>query len=373
MVQIHILVIIFITLFLIQAYIRFYYFLPFVFEGNAKKKSLKNSKAVSVIICAHNEMNNLKNHLPKFLNQKHQNYEVIIVNDRSDDGSKEWLKNQEQIYPHLKTVHISITPNKLNPKKHAITQGIETARNDIILLSDADCEPASRHWVDRMSQSFNDSIDIVLGASLYKKRTGLLNQFIRYETLQTALLYLSSAFKSVPYMGVGRNLAYKKSFFNENGGFKKIKYIMGGDDDLWVNKYSTKENTTICTHPESLTFSNPKESWGGFFHQKKRHLSVGKYYKIKDKIRLGLFHLTQSMLWVLFILGCMLGNPTDCLILSFLFLMHQIGQYVVYYKLSIKFGIKFLHYELPILEIVFIAYYWTWGIYATLTKHLKWK
>jgi cellulose synthase/poly-beta-1,6-N-acetylglucosamine synthase-like glycosyltransferase len=371
--QIHILIIIYIALFLIQAYFQFHYFLAFVFHKNKSHNPINSDKTVSVVICAHNELQNLKNHLPKILNQAHHNYEVIIINDRSDDGSKEWLKNQEYIYPHLKTFHITQTPNNYNPKKYALTKGIEMAKNDIILLSDADCEPASPYWVDRMSHSFNDSTNIVLGVSLYKKRPGLLNQFIRFETLQTALLYLSFAFKGVPYMGVGRNLAYKKSFFNETGGFENFKSIMGGDDDLWVNRHSTKDNTAICTHPESLTFSNPKESWTSFFQQKKRHLSVGKYYKTKDKIRLGLYHFTLSMLWILFILTCVLGNPSDCLILSFLFLMHLIGQYVVFYKLSIKFGIKFMHYNLPLLEILFIGYYWIWGIYATLTKHLKWK
>lgn len=174
-------------------------------------------------------------------------------------------------------------------------------------------------------------------------------------------------------MGVGRNLAYRKSFFVANGGFKDLSSIMGGDDDLWVNRHAKKENTAICTHHESLTFSIPKRKWSSFFIQKKRHLSVGKYYKFKDKIKLGLFHSSQSLLWILFILGLMLGSPTDCLILSFFILMHIVGQYVVFYKLSINFGIKFTHYKLPVLEILFIFYYWIWGFYASLTKHLKWK
>ena len=174
-------------------------------------------------------------------------------------------------------------------------------------------------------------------------------------------------------MGVGRNLAYKKSYFLAKGGFNNISSIMGGDDDLWVNEHSTAENTGICTHPESLTFSNPKTNWQAFFQQKKRHLSVGKFYKVKDQLKLGLFHITQTLIWVLFIMVWVLGNPTDCLILSFLSLIYAVGQYVVFYKLSIKFGIEYDHYELPILEILFIGYFWIWGIYASLTKHLKWK
>ncbi|HET8859161.1 glycosyltransferase [Marivirga sp.] len=371
--QIHILTIIFIAVFFIQFFFQLRYFFPFVSNKPSLQRQKLPTEAVSVIICAHNEIENLKQNLIQFLNQDFLEFEVIVVNDRSDDESNTWLSTQETQYPHLKAVHITTTADGFNPKKYALTKGIEAAQNDIILLSDADCQPASSDWIDRMSRSFKYNTSIVLGVSLYKKRKGFLNQFIRFETLQTALLYSSFAFKKEAYMGVGRNLAYRKSFFIAKGGFNDLSAIMGGDDDLWVNRYANKENTEICTLPEALTFSNPKESWASFFQQKKRHLSVGKYYKFKDKFKLGLFHFTQSLLWIIFILGLTLGNPIDCLILSFLTLMYLVRQYVVFYHLSIKFGIKFMHYNLPVLEILFILYYWIWGIYASLTKHLKWK
>ena len=371
--QIHLYSLIFFIVFLIQAYFHFRYFFPFVLGKPQAQEQIPKTEAVSVVICAHNEHRNLKQNLPQFLNQDFEDFEVILVNDRSNDGSKDWLTKQEETYAHLKVISIEKTHINFNPKKYALTKGIESASYDIILLSDADCQPASVHWIDRMSQSFRKSTTIVLGASLYKKKKGLLNQFIRFETLQTALLYLSFAFKKEPYMGVGRNLAYRKSYFQKNNGFQNLSSILGGDDDLWVNRHAKQGNTEICTHPESLTYSNPKESWSSFFKQKKRHISVGKYYKVKDKLKLGLLHFTQTLLWSLFILGILLGSPTDCLILSFLMLIYVVGQYVVFYKLSINFGIKFWHYNLPVLEILFILYYWIWGIYASLTKHLKWK
>jgi glycosyltransferase involved in cell wall biosynthesis len=347
--------------------------LPFLKQKPTDRKNQIGKEGVSVVVCAHNELTNLQKNLPHFLNQEFEDYEIIVVNDRSNDGSSEWLLEQEKLNPSLKTLHILKTPFGFNSKKYALTKGIKSAKNDIILLSDADCYPASAQWIDRMSQCFTKSTSIVLGASLYEKRKGFLNQFIRFETLQTALLYLSFAFKKEAYMGVGRNLAYRKSLFLTQNGFESKRSVMGGDDDLWVNEHANKENTQICTQPESITFSNPKENWKSFFMQKKRHLSVGKYYKTKDKVKLALFHFSQTLLWILFILGIMLGNPTDCLILSFLILMHLVGQYVVFYHLSINFGIKFMHYNLPGLEILFVFYYWIWGIYASLTKHLKWK
>jgi cellulose synthase/poly-beta-1,6-N-acetylglucosamine synthase-like glycosyltransferase len=371
--QFHFISLIFFAALLIQSYFYFRYFIPLVFQKNKTSTANCKAEAVSVIICAHNELENLKQNLSLFLIQEFEDYEVILVNDRSEDGSQEWLNKQRENYPNLKVITIEETPENFNPKKYALTKGIYTAKNEIILLSDADCQPGSLHWVDKMARSFSKSISIVLGASLYQKRKGFLNQFIRFETLQTALLYLSFAYKKEAYMGVGRNLAYRKSFFIDHDGFKDLSPLMGGDDDLWVNRHATKENTRICMHPESLTFSNPKEKWSSFFRQKKRHLSVGKYYKQSDKMKLGLFHASQTLLWIFFILGIVLGSPTDCLILSSLILIHLLGQYVAFYKLSINFGIRFEQHKLLVLEALFIFYYWIWGTYASLTKHLKWK
>jgi glycosyltransferase involved in cell wall biosynthesis len=371
--EIHLLTLVFIFVFSIQAYFYFYYFLSFVNHNVADKQKAKAREAVSIIICAHNELTNLKDHLPLFLNQEFEDFELIVVNDRSTDGSEAWLMAQEEKHTRLKVVNIAKTANGFNPKKYALTCGIEAAKNELILLSDADCYPISSQWVDRMSQSFTTSTSIVLGASLYEEKNSLLNQFIRFETLQTALLYLSFAFNHKAYMGVGRNLAYRKSFFLANGGFEGFKSITGGDDDLWVNRYTNQYNTKVCSHAESIIFSKPKENWQSFFKQKTRHLSVGRYYKWKDQVTLGLFHLTQTLTWILFIFGLLLGSPTDCLLLHLLFLMYLAGQFVVYYKISIKFGIKFAYYKLPILEILFIFYYWIWGMYASLTKHVKWK
>lgn len=373
MAQIHLITLSYIIITLIQLYFLFRYLIPFVFSKKQVGTSQQNKESVSIVICAHNELLNLQKNLASFLNQQFDNFEVVLVNDRSDDGSKEWLNAQEKLAPHLTVVHIEETPDNYNPKKYALTKGIEAAQNEILLLSDADCQPASVYWVDRMSQSFTKSTSIVLGVSLYEKRKGFLNQFINFETLQTALLYLSFAYKNEPYMGVGRNLAYRKSFFLAQGGFEDISSIMGGDDDLWVNSHATKDNVAICTQPESLTFSTPKETWRSFFRQKKRHLSVGKHYKTKDLWSLGIFHFTQSMVWIIFLLSWVLGSPANYLVLISLFLLRLLGQYVVFYKLSIKFGIKFTHYSLPCLEILFIGYYWIWGIYASLTKQLKWK
>lgn len=363
----------FIFSFLIQLYFQSKYFIPFIFHKSDHDFNKSSKKPVSVIICAHNELKNLKTNLISFLNQHYEDYEVILVNDRSKDGTKEWLNKVQLQNRKLKVIDIAKVPNHYNPKKYAITIGVKEANNEILLLSDADCKPSSSNWIDRMSSLFTNKIDIVLGVSLYHKGSGFLSQFINFETLQTALLYLSFAHKNSPYMGVGRNIGYRKSFFLKTNGFDGFQEIMGGDDDLWVNKNANKDNTEICISPDAITFSTPKSNWKEYLNQKKRHLSVGKYYKNKDKFKLGLFHFSQTLIWILLIFSLILGSRTEFLILSLTFLLRLIGQYVVFYKLSINFGILFRHYFLPITEFFFVGFYWIWGVYASLTKHHKWK
>lgn len=362
---------IFILAFIIQTIYYFRYFIPLIFAKDLYDKSV--NEGVSVIICAHNEIAQLKKNLSSLLQQRHPNFELIVVVDRSTDGSLEWLKNLNKQYSALKIVSISEVPKNLNPKKFALRMGLENAVYDIILLTDADCYAVSDQWIDRMAHSFTTDTEIVLGISLYEKNKSLLNRFIQFETWQTAILYLSFALKAEPYMGVGRNLAYRKSLFKNKNIFQDISHLMGGDDDLIVNKHANAKNTKIQIDKKSLTISTPKSTIKEYLIQKKRHLSIGKYYKFKDKFKIGMFHLSQSVVYITFIFICILGTNQDYLLLGLLTFLRLIGQYVLMRKVSIKFGVEVDIFLIPIVELVFIFYYWIWGIYATLTNQLKWK
>jgi hypothetical protein len=335
--------------------------------------SKEANNPVSVIICAHNEYQNLKNQLKSILEQDYADFEVIVVNDRSSDSTDELLLTYQENYPHLKLITIKGVAEGTNPKKNALTIGIQAAKNEIILLTDADCSVTSKHWIAKMAQCYKNNTEIVLGVSMYKKTSNFLNQFIQFETIQTAALYLSAALKRKPYMGLGRNLSYKKSFFLKNNGFNQYLSVTGGDDDLFVNKHATKLNTEICIAPEAITYSEPKVKLSDYLIQKTRHLSVGKYYSKKDQIILGLYHFSQTMLWIFFIFGLYLFNLPVLLTSLLLMIVFWIGQYVVFSKLSINFGAKIKLRWLPILEIFFIFYYWCLGAYALLSKKVKWK
>ena len=246
---------------------------------------------VSVIICAFNEATNLATHLPYFLNQDYPCFEVIVVNDNSSDKTLEILLDFQKKSPRLRLINVIIdTPIG---KKAALAKGIAAAQFDIVLLSDADCYPKSSKWVEHTQAFIRDRIEIGLGYSPYLQQKGILNAFIRFETVYTAYQYLSSAIVGLPYMGVGRNLIYRKRLFYEVNGFDDHADIASGDDDLFINQVATSTNIQVMLSPAAFVYSNSKSSWRGYYRQKSRHLTTGTHYRLIHQVILGLLSVSH--------------------------------------------------------------------------------
>ncbi|MFY8037265.1 MAG: glycosyltransferase [Cyclobacteriaceae bacterium] len=243
--------------------------------GNKKSTSTNEMPPVSIIVCAHDEESNLHELVPLLLQQNYPQFEVIIVEDRCNDGTYDYLLQATKDFPLLKMVRVVNKPEHVNGKKFGLTLGIKAAKYDWVLLTDADCRPASNDWIQRMVEPADKSTKLVLGFSPYQKTAGVLNSFIRFESFLTGIQMIGFALLGRPYMGVGRNLLYQKSLFLENKGFNAHLGITGGDDDLFVNQLATRHNTRVALGQEALTFSKPKTTWKEFYHQKRRHLSVG--------------------------------------------------------------------------------------------------
>lgn len=263
-------------------------------------KSTKSNVPISVIICAKNEAENIKRFLPSILNQDYPNFEVVLINDASIDDTLDIFEAFAEKHNNIKIVNVENNEAFWANKKYALTLGIKAAKYKHLLFTDADCTPVSNQWITKMASHYSEQKTIVLGYGAYQKvKNSFLNKLIRYETLLTATQYFSFAKIGLPYMGVGRNLAYHSDeFFNANGFINHIK-IRSGDDDLFINEVATEKNTTICTHLESFTTSIPKTTFKSWFRQKRRHVSTAKLYKFKHKSLLALFYISQVLFWVL--------------------------------------------------------------------------
>lgn len=262
----------------------------------------------SVIICAKNEELNLQKNLPTVLQQRYGSaqqpaYEVIVVNDNSEDDTKYYLRSIEPGYSHYRHIELKQAAKFIPGKKYPLSIGIKGAQHEHILLTDADCKPASVNWLSIMSRGFSNGKEIVLGYGAYHKKPGFLNKVIRYETFFSALQYLSFALAGVPYMGVGRNLAYKKELFFRNKGFTNHQHLASGDDDLFVNSAGNSHNVSVVIDKQAFTYSEPKTNWSRWFRQKTRHMSTGKHYRFGHKLLLGLFSLTHFLFYPAFIVS----------------------------------------------------------------------
>lgn len=345
---------------------------------NANEKLPDNQQpSLSVVICAYNELENLQELLPILLAQSYACYEIVIVDDRSNDGSWVWLQEQSFLYENLQVKKIFKTPKGWNPKKYALVQGVKQAKNDIILLTDADCRPNSPYWIKLMAQSFNrPGIEIVLGFSPYFKSGGALNCFIQYETFFTALQYLSFALVGKTYMGVGRNLAYRRELFENGRILEKHKSVTGGDDDLLVNETATATNTNICIHPDAHMKSIPKTTWRSWYRQKTRHLAVGKLYKPKHHVLLGTLLFTQTLVWVSLFLGSIFRLYVHHVlifeVIIFLFSLRMLVLLSIYKVIIHKLRIDVKMSWIPILDLLYIFYIFIIGSLAISRKRLKW-
>lgn len=247
-----------------------------------------NLPSLSVLICARNEAHHLMHNLPPVLEQNYPHFEVIVADDDSSDATAKVLRDLQAQYPHLRIVHLS---PKISPgKKAALSAAIAAAKHEWLVFTDADCRPASPLWLRCMAQRMHPVggllPEIVLGYGPLTSGIGLLNRCARFETLYTALQYGSFALAGMPYMGVGRNLAWRRQIFEQVGGYSAHIDLASGDDDLLVNAAATGQNTALCFEPEAFAYSPPPSTWPAWMRQKRRHLSTGIRYRFQHRVLL---------------------------------------------------------------------------------------
>lgn len=263
---------------------------------------------VSVIICAKDEAENLRKFLPFVLEQDYPVFEVIVINDGSTDATDELLRELVKVHGNLKTTFVPVGANNLSTKKLAITLGIKASQYEYLLFTDADCMPEDKHWIASMMRNFSRETEFVLGYGAYLQKKTFLNRLITYDTLFIALQYMGMARAGKPYMGVGRNLAYRKETFYRQKGFAQFLGLASGDDDLMVNRAATPWNTKVEIAPESITWSEPNETFKGWLFQKQRHLSVSAHYTASSKFRLISEPMTRGLFYLFIILSLIFGG-----------------------------------------------------------------
>lgn len=266
-----------------------------------QKSASTDLPPLSVIIAARNEADNIYENLPFILDQNYPDFEVIVIVNQSTDESKHIIQAYQQQYSNLRFSIVEKSKHLRPGKKLSVTLGIKAAKNEHLVFTDADCRPASKNWLKEIASQFSEKSELVLGYGPYTTKKGFLNKLIRFDTAWIAINYFSFALARLPYMGVGRNMAYTKTLFDRANGFKSHYSLPSGDDDLFIQEAAKKKNYSIALHPEGFCYSEPQKTWESWVRQKSRHHSTSDRYQVIKKALLGIYPLTLLLMYILFI------------------------------------------------------------------------
>ena len=309
---------------------------------------------VSVVICARNEAANLRQNLPGILQQQYPAFEVLVVDDDSTDETPAVLNGLREQYPHLRVLRVS--PKTTPGKKHALGLGIAAAQTGYLVFTDADCAPAGPDWLRHMTLPLltEATAEIVLGYAPHRRAPGWLNRWVRFETVQTALQYFGFALAGRPYMGVGRNLAWRRDIFRRVGGYEPHAALASGDDDLLVNAAAHAGNTAICLKPGAFVYSNGAASWRAWLRQKRRHLSAGRHYRPEHQFYLAV--LAGAHVLHYFLLTTLLLTDFGTISVAF-YALRMASAFPIYWKILRRFREKRLLLWFPLLDALLAIYY----------------
>ncbi len=324
-----------------------------------------NREPLSIIVAARDEAVNLRENLPLWLAQERDEMEIIVVNDGSADDTARILNDFAVRDLRLRVIHL---PESVGKKK-ALSFGIREAKNDLLLFTDADCHPASNRWASEMASCFTPGIQVVLGYGGYERKKGLLNALVQMETGLTAARYVGWYMWKRPYMGVGRNLAYRKSFWSARGGFSGHEDIPFGDDDLFVSSHARYAETAVCLDPAGFTYSHPPENWPAWFRQKIRHFKTSVRYPLGLQTALASEFLSIYVFWISgLVWSCQPSGVRFWLFLSFVLLYQLLVFSAVFKLLKIKVPMLFV----PILSVILSVALFLQMISAIFVKRVSW-
>jgi len=317
-------------------------------KNHHRPKADSELEPVSIVLCARNAYEYLNDLIPVLLGQDYPDFEIVIVNDCSDDETEEYLKDLERREPRIKPVQLKQHLNFFNGKKFPLSMGIKSAQNDLIVLTDCNCMPSNDQWLRSVVNCYGKNTEVVIGYSPFFQKKGLLNQLMRFDALQNGLLYLSAALKGHPYMGSGKNLSYRKELFYRNKGFTSHYTTSVGDDDLFVSQVATKKNTEVLIDAENNVHTTPTGNFRLWIRQKSSRYSTIQQYNPRTRLMLSVFYISQFLFYASFI-ALMCLSPAFSIangaafyipILVFFFLLRYCSQLIIYHKSSKRLGEK---------------------------------
>ena len=319
---------------------------------------------LSVIIVAKEAANELRENLPSILEQDYPEFEVIVIYDRPADDCDDILKLLEDKYPHLYHTFIPDSARYISHKKLGITMGIKASRHDWLVFTEPDCRPQSRQWLRQMARNFTPATEIVLGYSNYERKPGWFNKKITFDTLLNSMRFLGMAINGHPYMGTGRNLAYRKSLYYKQKGFSSHLKLRRGEDDLFVNKTAGKHNVRVETGPESImriSVPRHKRVWR---EEKISYMATSRFFQGTARYLMGLETCSRLLFYAAVLATCTAGIIARLWIMPAialaLWLLRFAIQLTVFGKTCRELGERKFYALLPLFDL--LQPFWNLGL-----------
>ena len=284
-----------ITALVILAFFHFVIFSRLAFKH--PKVEPDRTLPLSIVVCARNESNSLQQLIPLLMDQDHDEFEVVVVNDRSEDDTWEMLQWMKPNQPRLRPVNIQADEKFSYGKKIALGVGIRSAKYAHVLLTDADCMPVGREWASTMCAGFRNGKKVVIAFSPYEKQSGFTNLIERFDGISKAMQYISFAQAGFPYMGVGRNLGYTQDMFLSAKGPRRHAALMSGDDDLFINEVARANNTSSVADGRSFMTTRATPDLTTWLRRKRRHYTTARFYRFGHQVLLTLLPFARFLLW----------------------------------------------------------------------------
>lgn len=327
-----------------------------IYTHTQKENNADVHPPLSVIIVAKDAANELKENLPFILEQDYPEFEVIVIYDSAADDCDDVLKLLEDKYPNLYHTFIPDSARYISHKKLGITMGIKASRHDWLVFTESNCRPQSKRWLRQMARNFTPSTEIVLGYSNYEKASGWFNKKITFDTLLNSMRYLGMAISGHPYMGTGRNMAYRKSLYYKQKGFSSHLNLQRGEDDLFINETANEYNTRVETSPESLVrISIPKYKriWR---EEKISYMATSRLFKGTARYLMGFETCSRLLFYITTIATITISTILHQWIIAgialLLWILRYVLQLVVFRKASTYLGERKFYGLLPVFDIL---------------------
>lgn len=338
----------------------------FLKKRNYEKNKKDGYLDFSIIIAFKDEAKNLHtlfSSLEKLVYPKTQ-FEVILVDDGSTDNSLQIATELSKDHSNYKV--FTATNKKYPGKKGALDFGINQARNNFIMITDADCKP-SPNWLTSYSENFSMGFDVLFGLAPFEQKEKFINKLSCFENLRSSILTISLAELNLPYSAAARNFGFRISAYKKLGGYGNTLETLSGDDDLFLREaIKNKLKIGVVKDEDAFVLSDSKSNLKDYINQKARHTKTSFFYLPHHKLILGFWHSIN----ILLVLSLLLVSINMLLIIPFLIK-------IISDIIAIRISQKKLKYTFNLFEIIFFQIFYELFLVINFLfafkKNISWK